>query len=146
MGLKDKARKKAKTSRSGSPARKKSAVKPPVKPVVDIAKRKATKVTTVCKAARKGDAESMVKAIRKKLGTKTDSVVSVLGQGLDSLSEVTEWIPSGFPDLDRVLGGGWAVGRASEVYGDEGCGKSALLHKAIRESQRLGGVAALLDF
>ena len=87
----------------------------------------------------------MVKAIKKKLGTKTDSVVSVLG-GADSLSEVTEWISTGFPDLDRVLGGGWAVGRASEVYGDEGCGKSALLHMAIRQCQRAGGVAALFDY
>lgn len=61
-----------------------------------------------------------MKAIKKRLGTKTEATVAVLGQE-DVLSEVTEWIPTGFPDLDRVLGGGWAVGRASEVYGDEGC-------------------------
>ena len=61
-----------------------------------------------------------MKAIKKRLGTKTEATVAVLGQE-DVLSEVTDWIPTGFPDLDRVLGGGWAVGRASEVYGDEGC-------------------------
>jgi recombination protein RecA len=87
----------------------------------------------------------MVKAIKKSLGTKTDSVVSVLGSS-DSLSEVREWIPTGFPDLDRVLGGGWAVGRASEVYGDEGCGKSALSHMAIKQCQRMGGIPVLLDY
>lgn len=59
---------------------------------------------------------------------------------------MNEWIPSGFADLDRVLGGGWAVGRCSEVYGDEACGKSALLHCAIREVQKLDGMALLLDF
>ena len=149
MGLKDTARKKAKASRAGKRAgkrvgKKSAARRPPAKPAAG-AKRKATKKTTTRKPARRGDAESMVKAIRKKLGTKTDSVVMVLGQE-DALSEVTEWIPTGFPDLDRVLGGGWAVGRASEVYGDEGCGKSALLHRAIRECQRMGGIAALFDF
>ena len=83
--------------------------------------------------------------LRKKLGTKTSTVVHLLSEQ-SSTSEVTEWIPTGFPDLDRCLGGGWAVGRCSEVFGDEACGKSALAHTAIRECQRLGGLAMLLDY
>lgn len=39
----------------------------------------------------------------------------------DILPDVTEWIPSGFESLDRILGGGWASGRASEIFGPEGC-------------------------
>lgn len=133
MGLKDK----AKTSPVGkAPARKKAARRSPAKSAAGA--RKA-------KRPSKGDTDSMVKAIKKRIGTKTDSVVTVLGTS-DSLSEVTEWIPSGFPDLDRVLGGGWAVGRASEVYGDEGSGKTALSHMAIRQCQHMGGIAALFDY
>lgn len=71
--------------------------------------------------------------------------ISVLSAG-DILSEVTEWIPTSFPNLDHILGGGWAVGRASEVFGSEGSGKSALTHMAIKACQQQGGTALILDF
>lgn len=87
----------------------------------------------------------MVIALRKRLGPRSTTRVQLLSDGATS-SEVTEWIPSGFPDLDRILGGGWAVGRCSEVFGDEASGKSALAHVAIRECQKAGGIALLLDF
>lgn len=95
--------------------------------------------------ASDADAQAVVLSLRKKLGTKTSTVVHLLSDQ-SSLSEVTEWIPTGFPDLDRCLGGGWAVGRCSEVFGDEASGKSALAHTAIRECQRLGGLVMLLDY
>lgn len=97
------------------------------------------------KDANDVEASSVVTALRKKLSRKSTTAVHLLGDA-SSASEVKEWIPSGFVDLDRVLGGGWAVGRCSEVFGDEACGKSALAHCAIRECQRLGGIALLLDF
>lgn len=140
MGLKSK----AKTSPAAKPSRKKVAKKSPAKSAAGASKKKVAKKKTTRTRKPKG-ADSLVKAIKKRIGTRTDSVVSVLGAST-SLSEVTEWIPTGFPDLDRVLGGGWAVGRASEVYGDEGCGKSALSHMAIRQCQLMGGVAVLLDY
>ena len=62
------------------------------------------------------------------------------------LSDVTEWIPSGFPDLDRILGGGWAVGRVSEISGPEGSGKSALAHMAILQAQLMGGAPMIQDY
>ncbi len=64
----------------------------------------------------------------------------------EALAEVREFIPSGFPELDEILGGGWAVGRASEVFGSEACGKSAAAHMAIKGVQSIGGVAVLLDY
>lgn len=62
------------------------------------------------------------------------------------LSEVTEWIPTGFMGLDYILGGGWAVGRCSEVFGPEGAGKSALTHRAIKACQDNGGTVLYIDF
>lgn len=85
---------------------------------------------------------SIVRTVKKRV---PDATIDTL---LDStaLSDVREWIPSGFPGLDQILGGGWAVGRASEVFGDEGCGKTALAHRAILSVQKIGGTAVLLDF
>lgn len=90
-------------------------------------------------------AERLVHAVAKTLGKKTGTKVQTLDQGA-FFSDVVDWIPSGFPDLDRILGGGWPVGRASEIAGQEGHGKSALTHMAIRECQRRGGTPVLLDF
>lgn len=73
------------------------------------------------------------------------SNVSLLSDG-DVLSDVTEWIPTGFPGLDYILGGGWAVGRCSEVFGPEGHGKTALGHRAIKACQDMGGHAGIFDY
>jgi protein RecA len=92
-------------------------------------------------------AQAVVTAIRKKLvSAKEDpDAVSLFGEGL-ALGDVTEWIPTGFKTLDYLFGGGWPVRRASEVYGMEGCGKSALAQKAIRQCQLMGGTPMYIDF
>lgn len=87
-------------------------------------------------------AQSIVGAIRKKVKGAT---IDTLDRS-SALADVKEWIPSGFPGMDHILGGGWAVGRASEVFGEEGCGKTALAHRAIKGVQDLGGYAVHLDF
>lgn len=71
--------------------------------------------------------------------------ITLLSQG-DVLSDVKEWISTGFRTLDKILGGGWAVGRASELFGIEGTGKSALTHMAVKECQKNGGVVVYIDF
>lgn len=61
-------------------------------------------------------------------------------------SDVTEWISTGFPEVDYILGGGWPVGRSTEVFGPEGAGKSALMHASIRQVQRMPGLAEIYDW
>ena len=46
------------------------------------------------------------------------------------------WYPTGIPTLDIALGGGFAGGRASEVFGAEGCGKSTTLYAVIAACQQ----------
>ncbi len=90
----------------------------------------------------------MVKTLRKRL-KKAKANPKELGLLDDDgvvLAEVTEWIPSGFSNLDFILGGGWPVRRCVEIFGPEGKGKSALTHMAIKGVQDLGGTAMLLDF
>lgn len=61
------------------------------------------------------------------------------------VSKVTEFIPTGCLPLDIIMGGGLPVGRLTEIYGDTSTGKSLLAAHLIAETQKLGGVAQLLD-
>lgn len=54
-------------------------------------------------------------------------------------------ISSGSLDIDRALGGGYAVGRIVEMFSDPSCGKSTLALHAIAEVQKSGGKVAYID-
>jgi len=55
-------------------------------------------------------------------------------------------IPTGALSLDLALGiGGMPRGRVVEIFGPESSGKTTLTLSIIREAQRQGGVAALID-
>jgi recombination protein RecA len=84
---------------------------------------------------------SLAQAIKKKVANKDD--VNVLQD--DLLSDVEEWLPTGFANLDEILGGGWPVGRISEIFGKEGSGKSALSHIAVKSCLDIGGLCYYID-
>jgi RecA/RadA recombinase len=50
--------------------------------------------------------------------------------------EVELWYPSGVATLDYALGGGFAGGRASEVFGEPSAGKSTIGYSAIAATQQ----------
>jgi recombination protein RecA len=56
-----------------------------------------------------------------------------------------ERIPSGSLVLDRIIGGGFALGRHYELYGDENAGKSSILYSTIALSQQRGNICAMVD-
>lgn len=57
-----------------------------------------------------------------------------------------EVLPTGSLGLDQALGiGGYPRGRIVEIFGPESSGKSTLVLHALREAQREGGLAALID-
>jgi len=62
------------------------------------------------------------------------------------LPEVTEWISTGFEELDIITGGGIPVGRMVEYWGPKAAGKSAATHIAIRSVQEMGGLAVCADY
>ena len=64
----------------------------------------------------------------------------------EKANQVIERFPSGSIALDVSLGGGIPLGRIIELYGYESSGKSLIATKAMAEVQKLGGVAALIDF
>lgn len=54
-------------------------------------------------------------------------------------------IPSGILTVDRLLHGGFARGRHSELFGDWMVGKSLVLYSTLAQTQQRGEIAALVD-
>jgi len=78
--------------------------------------------------------------LKKRFG---DGTVMRLGEATYLNVEV---IPTGSIALDIALGvGGIPRGRVTEIYGQEGSGKTTICQHIIAEAQRQGGVAAFID-
>lgn len=56
-----------------------------------------------------------------------------------------ERIPTGSLVMDRITGGGLALGRHYEFFGDENAGKSTILYKTMILSQSRGNIVAMVD-
>src|SRR6056297_357649 len=70
---------------------------------------------------------------------------AVMRLGDEAVIEV-ESISSGSVTLDMALGvGGYPKGRVVEIYGPESSGKTTLAIHAIAETQKKGGIAAIVD-
>lgn len=68
----------------------------------------------------------------------------------DARQEVTNWISTGFPNLNKALSGlhngGLGYGRLYEIYGPSGSGKTAMATYLMIEAQKKGGVAIFIDY
>lgn len=58
---------------------------------------------------------------------------------------VNEWLPTGVLAVDRLLGGGWPVGRIVEIAAWENVGKSTLIDQSFAMAQKQGAVVGLID-
>lgn len=54
-------------------------------------------------------------------------------------------VPSGSLVMDRITGGGFALGRHYELFGDESVGKSYIVYRTMAASQARGKVCAIVD-
>lgn len=83
-------------------------------------------------------AEDLIKALQKSIGEN------------DENQEVTNWITTGFANLNKKLSGrhngGLGFGRLYEMYGPSGSGKTALATYMMIETQKMGGVAIFIDY
>ncbi|PDP76594.1 recombinase RecA [Porphyromonas gingivalis] len=76
---------------------------------------------------------------------KTFGKGAIMNMGANTVEDVSV-IPSGSIGLDLALGvGGYPRGRIIEIYGPESSGKTTLAIHAIAESQKAGGLAAIID-
>ena len=82
--------------------------------------------------------EAAIKQITKAFG---DGSIMRFGQKQQSV----ETVSSGSIGLDIAIGGGFPYGRIIEIYGPESSGKTTIALHAIAETQKQGGICALID-
>ena len=103
-------------------------------------KAKKTAAAADPKDARAEALEQALSRIEKAYGRG-----AIMKMGDENIEDV-EVIPSGSIGLNYALGvGGYPKGRIIEIYGPESSGKTTLAIHAIAESQKRGGIAAIID-
>lgn len=73
------------------------------------------------------------------------SVQEALKGELVVIKDVSQFISTGIPQLDIIMGGGVPVGRLTTFQGAESTGKSSIGYRVLAEAQRMGGAAAVQD-
>lgn len=81
----------------------------------------------------------VVNAVTKQHG---EGSVERLNEGPEA---VIDWIPTGIPTLDRVLGGGLPVAKLVQIVGPESVGKSALAKLFMKSCQIAGVTPYFID-
>ena len=86
--------------------------------------------------------QHVIDALKKKHGKDTARKMS---DGVRS--QITEVIPTGILPLDEfVIGcGGIPVGRVTELFSEEGGGKTSIVYQLIGQCQKMGGIAILVE-
>lgn len=68
----------------------------------------------------------------------------------DTNQEVSQWIDTGFPNLNKVISGkhdgGLGFGRLYEMFAGSSMGKTALATYIMINAQKMGGVAIFIDY
>lgn len=89
------------------------------------------------KKATRSKAAALVHEINSSLGTEVKL-------GSDESFEIVR-VPTGSLTMDRITGGGFALGRHVELYGDENVGKSYIAYRTMALSQARGNICVLVD-
>lgn len=75
-----------------------------------------------------------------------DDCIALMENEEDDFGKLAiRFLPTGIVSLDKALGGGIPAGRICEIYGPESGGKTSVAMLVIKELQKVGGVAALID-
>ena len=93
--------------------------------------------------------QSIQEGLNKKFKNTNYKVAYFLNGDTDSPSEVGGWVGTGSSMLDLAIsnrkGGGFPVGRITEITGLEASGKSLLAAHALADTQKQGGLAVYVD-
>ena len=94
--------------------------------------------------AKKDFRDRMAAALQKRFG---EDAATRLGKGRVAGAQPKEVLTSGIDVLDHYLfgRGGFPVGRITEVYGGENCGKTTLMYAALAANMRKGAVGIVID-
>ena len=93
--------------------------------------------------------QSIQEGLNKKFKNTNYKVAYFLNGDTDSPSAVGGWVGTGSSMLDLAIsnrkGGGFPVGRITEITGLEASGKSLLAAHALADTQKQGGLAVYID-
>ncbi len=92
---------------------------------------------------KKTDAGKILKGISESLKKKDIEILSLGDPDVGAL--VKHRVPTSSRILNHVLGGGVPCGRLTEIYGEESNGKSSLVADIMAQTQKLGGIAVIID-
>lgn len=95
-------------------------------------------------AGKKALQDRMALALQKRFG---EDSATRLGKGRTAGAQPKEMLTSGVDVIDHYLvgRGGFPVGRITEVYGPENCGKTTLMYHALAVNMRRGAVGVVID-
>lgn len=93
-------------------------------------------------AAKKKANNSRAATIMREINSELDTDVMMMGS--DPYFTI-ERIPTGSLVMDRITGGGFALGRHYELFGDENSGKSYIVYNTMALAQARGKVCAIID-
>lgn len=93
-------------------------------------------------AVKKSRGKSRAYAVMQEVNSTLKS--SVLKLGNDPYFEVVR-IPSGSLTIDRITGGGFALGRHIEIFGAESACKTLIAYRTMALSQQRGNLCGLID-
>lgn len=91
----------------------------------------------------------IAKNLEKKLGKDNPDIVQFFDEETDGVGTVVAYVPTGCEPLNFAISnrrnGGYPCGRFTEILGLNSAGKSLLAAHALAETQKLDGVAVLID-
>lgn len=85
----------------------------------------------------------VLKAVSDSLKKKDIELISLGDPEVGTV--VKQRIPTSSRFLNHILGGGIPCGRLTEIYGEEGNGKSSLAADIMAHTQKMGGIAVIID-
>lgn len=95
------------------------------------------------KSGRKSGSAARARQVMNEINTELNLEKGIT-LGSDPYFKI-ERIPTGSLVLDRITGGGFALGRHYELYGDESAGKSYVAYVTMALSQARGNLCAIID-
>ena len=112
-----------------------------------MAKKKKKKAKMSTHRQRQKTLPDSMMRLREHFMDAEGMTASIIGQG-PLVSQVTDWVKSGYPALDRVISGGKGipVGKGIELWGKFSAGKSALAEAIIPAWQAANGDVLHFDF
>lgn len=91
------------------------------------------------------DILSFMEGFTKEFNAENKDVKAITGDSEELDSLVSGFIPTGCPNFDNMLGGGFPRGRVVQLYGNESCFKSGATYSAMINCYKMGGLSFLID-